>query len=150
VVADLLRRSTFTVVTFSVYCAAPFLVVLFPGYQVLLVAFFLIGASTRLLDSLVNAYVADLHHQHRAFYLNLLHASFGIGALVGPSLSVLVLRRGLPWSRVFSSLAVFWSGLLMLGLCPCGLAGLSIHLALADRRHRLRRVAGPDPAGAGR
>jgi fucose permease len=110
VAADLVRRRTSTLATFAVYCASAFLAVLLPGYPVLLVAFFLIGASTRLLDSLVNAYVADLHLRHRGFYLSLLHASFGVGALLGPSLSVLVLHLQLRWSGVFASLGA-------LGLC---------------------------------
>jgi fucose permease len=106
-VTDLLRRSTSVRVTFAIYCASPFLIVLLPGYQALLVVFFLIGASTRLLDSFVNAYIADVHHRHRGFYLTLLHASFGVGALLGPSVSVFVLHENLRWVWVFVGLGVF-------------------------------------------
>jgi len=106
-VMDLLRRSTSIRVTVSIYCLSPFLIVLLPHYQALLVVFFLIGASTRLLDSFLNAYIADIHHQNRGFFLTLLHASFGVGALIGPSLSVFVLHQNLRWTWVFISLGVF-------------------------------------------
>jgi fucose permease len=112
-VMDLLRRSTSIRATLSIYCLSPFLIVLLPYYQALLVVFFLIGASTRLLDSFVNAYIADIHHQNRGFYLTLLHASFGVGALIGPSLSVFVLHENLRWIWVFIALGA---------ACLCALA----------------------------
>jgi len=134
-VADLVKRSTSTLVAFAIYCASALLVVVLPHYQVLLVAFFLIGASTRLLDSLVNAYVADIHQRHRGFYLNLLHASFGVGALLGPSLSVFVLHLNLRWSGVFVSLSAF---------CLCALA----FFVFAQRGFRRGQLAAV-PAAAG-
>jgi fucose permease len=81
------------------------LVVLLPYYQALLALFFLIGASTRLLESVVNAYVSDLHPEHRGFYLLLLHAFFGVGALLGPVVSTVVLYAGMHWSKIFVGLA---------------------------------------------
>jgi len=106
-VADLLRRSASVRATFTVYGASVFAVVLLPWYPALVALFFLIGASTRLMESFVNVYVADLHLRHRGFYLGLLHACFGLGALLGPSISALVIQRHLPWSTVFVELAVF-------------------------------------------
>ena len=139
-VADRLRRSATIGTTLAVYSTSAFLVVVLPFFPALVALFFLIGASTRLMDSFVNFYVSDLHREHRAFYLNLLHACFGLGALIGPSISALVIHRQLPWGRVFAGLAV---------LCLLALA----FFALAERRagtgHHGQPVAAAPRAGRG-
>lgn len=72
-----------------------------PVYSVLLLLFFALGAATRMLDITLNAYIADLYPERRAFYLNLLHAFFGIGAFLGPILTQSLLDAGLGWHHVF-------------------------------------------------
>ena len=87
-VADRWRRSTSLRATFSVYGLSVLLVVFLPYFPALVLLFFLIGASTRLTESLVNASVADIHGGSRGFYIILLHACFGVGALLGPIFSL--------------------------------------------------------------
>jgi fucose permease len=61
-----------------------------------------VGITGGLIDSVVNAYVA-LNHSTRT--MNLLHASFGIGAMSGPLLVASSLARGLSWRSAFVVLA---------------------------------------------
>jgi fucose permease len=68
------------------------------SWPVLLLASAGVGFSGGLLDSVVNAYVA-LHHGTRT--MNLLHASFGIGATTGPLLVATSLARGLSWRAAY-------------------------------------------------
>lgn len=61
-----------------------------------------VGFTGGLVDSVVNAYVA-LNYGTRA--MNLLHASFGVGATIGPLLVASALARGLSWRSAFFVLA---------------------------------------------
>ena len=61
-----------------------------------------VGLTGGMVDSVVNAYVA-LNYGTRA--MNLLHASFGIGATTGPLLVASALARGLSWRSAFFVLA---------------------------------------------
>jgi fucose permease len=61
-----------------------------------------VGITGGLIDSVINAYVA-LNHGTRT--MNLLHASFGIGATTGPLLVASSLARGLSWRSAFVVLA---------------------------------------------
>ena len=73
------------------------------SWPILLLASIGVGFSGGLLDSVVNAYVA-VHHGTRT--MNLLHASFGIGATTGPLLVASALARGLTWRSAYVVLAV--------------------------------------------
>ncbi len=75
-----------------------------PVYWALLLLFFALGATTRMLDITLNAYTADLYPERRAFYLNLLHACFGIGAFIGPIFAQSLLDAGVRWYHVFLAL----------------------------------------------
>lgn len=105
--ADLVRRSVLLKAAFGVYCAAALLIAIAPPYAVLMILFFLIGASTRLLDATLNAYISDVHPGKRSFYLTLLHACFGVGALLGPLFSTLFISARVHWPYIFLALGVF-------------------------------------------
>jgi fucose permease len=91
---------------FGIYIISIFLIALKPGYMLLLTIFFFAGASIKLLDAILNTYISDLHPEKLGFYVNLLHASFGIGALSGPFLSNIFISLGINWNFVFLALAV--------------------------------------------
>ena len=102
--ADRLRRSLLVKAAFGVYCAATLLIAVSPPYAVLLILFCLVGGGTRLLDAVLNAYVSDIHPAKRGFFLALLHACFGVGALLGPLFSTLFISAGVHWPYVFLAL----------------------------------------------
>ena len=105
--ADIFRRSVLIKTAFGVYCVSVILVALLPSYTVLLILFFLIGASTRMVDTILNVYIANIHPNRRGFFLNLLHACFGVGALLGPVLSTAFLNAGVQWNIIFFVLGCF-------------------------------------------
>lgn len=74
-------------------------------------ASFILGCGAGLVDSAINADVA-LHHGTRT--MNLLHASFGIGATLGPLLMTAVLAIDAPWRSIFVVLALTEVALILL------------------------------------
>jgi len=73
------------------------------SWPLLLIASIGLGLTGGMIDSVINAYVAL---QHGTRTMNLLHASFGVGATVGPILVASTLARGLSWRTAFLILAV--------------------------------------------
>ena len=72
------------------------------SWPLLLIASIGLGLTGGMIDSVINAYVAL---QHGTRTMNLLHASFGVGATVGPILVASTLARGLSWRSAFLILA---------------------------------------------
>jgi fucose permease len=126
-IADRVSKPVLVGACFVVYAAALVLAGTAPAYWALLALFFGIGAATRLLDSLLNATVSDLHGRNRGRYLNLLHACFGLGALTGPLYFRFLMLR----------VERFTDSLLFLGLACAGLAFL--YLPVGVLSHRLLR-----------
>ncbi len=106
IVADRLKKSWLVGASFLVYSACLLMMDLVPSFYVLLGMFFILGASTKLLDTTINAYVSDLHRDNRGFHINLLHTFFGVGALLGPLYSRVLLSQGVLWGSTFRILGV--------------------------------------------
>ncbi len=102
--ADRLNKGVMTAVFFFLYVLSLLAIATMPEYGVLLAMFFALGASTRLVDTVNNALVADLSPGRRGAALNLLHTIFGIGALVGPLFTRLFLQNNIPWSAAYGVL----------------------------------------------
>ena len=105
--ADRLNKGIMTAGFFFIYVAALFAIATAPSYGVLLAMFFALGASTRLVDTVNNALVADLSPGRRSSALNLLHTIFGVGALFGPIFTRLLLENGVSWSAAYGFLGAF-------------------------------------------
>jgi fucose permease len=105
--ADKIRRSLLVTVAFGVYCGATLLMAVAPPYVVLLILFCFLGGGTRLLDATLNAYISDIHPAKRGFYLTLLHACFGVGALIGPLFSTVFISSRVHWPYAFLALGSF-------------------------------------------
>jgi fucose permease len=88
--------ATFSVSTFG--CA------LRPAYGVLLALTVLFGFGTGVIDAGLNAHLAALPRS--TMMLNLLHAFYGVGALIGPVLAAGILARGFSWGAVYLVFAV--------------------------------------------
>ncbi len=70
-----------------------------PPFVVLMGAFLLSGFGTGLIDAGLNSYVAGL--PRNTVLLNVLHAFYGVGALLGPLLATGVLIYALGWNSVY-------------------------------------------------
>lgn len=83
-----------------------FLVAYVRIYSALLFLFFIFGASSRITDTVINAYISDLHKERRSVYLNLLHTFFGVGAFAGPIYIRFLIDRDFSWQKAFSYLGI--------------------------------------------
>lgn len=95
-IGALLASSTF-VASFSLAGYA-----LLPGFATLLPAAFLAGAGGGAVDSALNTYAA---FRFRPRTLNWLHASYSLGALMGPLAMTAILGAGLSWRLGYASVA---------------------------------------------
>lgn len=104
---DKLLKPTWIIITFFSYCVAMTLLAFVSAYYQILILFFIIGANTRMLDAMMNAYVAEIHMEKRAFFLNILHACYGAGALIGPILSSFFISQNIQINFMFLGLGMF-------------------------------------------
>lgn len=92
-----------------------------------------LGLSSGGMETLVNAIVADDNRPSPGFALNLTHAFFAGGAVLGPLAASLLLRAQLPWQYAF-----YW---------PAGVVALAL-LALAPQPIPANHTARFTPAAA--
>ena len=78
-----------------------------------LFAFFLMGVGGGLIEVVTNTLIAELYTDRRAALLNILHAFFGIGALIGPFFCGYLIDSGYGWEVVYQ-IAGFFSGIVVL------------------------------------
>lgn len=115
-VADRMKKSLLVSFSFIAYSLCLFFMGLSPSFDVLLAMFFILGASTKLLDTILNAYVSDLHRENRGVFMTTLHTFFGIGALLGPLYSRVLLNKGVLWGNTFRILGVICLAIMVLYL----------------------------------
>ncbi len=90
----------------GVFVLSLFAIHLWSGFWPFVVLLFFGGFVVKILDVLLNSGIADLHTENRGFYMNLLHACFGIGCFFGPILAGGVLEKGMAWSYSYLALGV--------------------------------------------
>ena len=90
----------------GIYCASLLALGIKMAFLAMLILFFIIGASTKLLDSTLNAYVSELYPADSSKHLSILHACFGMGALLAPLIIAFLLERNMPARRVFAALGI--------------------------------------------
>ncbi|HEY2983097.1 MAG TPA: MFS transporter [Jatrophihabitantaceae bacterium] len=93
-----------------------------PPFVVLVLVQVLLGYGTGVLESVLNAYLAGLPEPGGP--LNRLHAFFGVGALIGPSLAAWMLSR-VSWPTVWLVLALLCVPLLVASLMAYPRAALA-------------------------
>ena len=59
----------------------------------------LLGLSIGLIDAGINTYIAN--QQRNASLMGILHAFYGVGALLGPAIATTLLARGLDWRFIY-------------------------------------------------
>ncbi len=103
-----------------------------PALWVFAVGIVTFGAGFAIIDSALNAYAAA-HFGARD--INWMHASYGLGATIGPLLVTTLLAAGLSWRWPYASMAA-------------ALAALALVLALTRRRWQAPARASADPPAA--
>lgn len=94
----------------GLYLAAAVAAAAGPPFAVLVLLNLLLGFGTGVLDAGLNAYLAAL--PRNTALLNMLHAFFGVGALLGPVFAEVVLATGHTWRAVYLLLAALAAPLL--------------------------------------
>jgi fucose permease len=122
-IADRVRKTRALTIVFGFFSACLAGAALIGSYPALLAVFLAIGFTARLLDTLSNARVADISGADRPRSLALLHAAFGVGALLGP-----------PYYERFSAFLSWRLSHVALGLASACLTGC--YCLAADGRSR--------------
>lgn len=66
---------------------------------------FLIGVGQGAIELVVNYSVVRMERRGESHLMSFMHASFSVGAIVGPALIAVILSRGLPWLSVYRLIA---------------------------------------------
>jgi fucose permease len=84
-----------------------------PYWWVMVATGTLLGLGIGLIDAGINTYIAN--HQRNANLMGLLHAFYGIGALLGPAVATTLLAINLNWRQIYLVIAAI-VGLLVIGM----------------------------------
>lgn len=102
-----------------------------PAYIAFLAVNYLHGIALGVIDTLVSACMAEVHTGKRAaLMMSLLHASYGVGGILAPTLYGKLLASGVVWNRLF---------LVLMGI---GIAFLLYIAPVSLRQTRLTPVSG--------
>jgi fucose permease len=100
-------------VIYTIYCLSFLLLFFASSYVWIVSAFLIIGATSRLFDTVANAYLVVLEDEKRGFYMNILHAIYGCGALTGSLLvGWLFSNFNVSLNEVFLTLFAFCAAIL--------------------------------------
>lgn len=83
--SDKIRKSKLVYFSFLLTSLTLLIIGIFTKtYAFLGFSFAILGATTKVFDVSVNAFVNDINTKSREFYLQFLHVTFGLGAVIGP------------------------------------------------------------------
>ena len=111
--ADRVPKSAVILGSFLVFAVLRIITGAVGTYAALLVIFFLSGIALRLLDTMLNALIGDIHQKRRGFHMNILHLFFSLGAFIGPSLASQLLNLGINWRAIYYATGLVY---LMVGM----------------------------------
>jgi fucose permease len=89
----------FMMLGLSALAMAAFVISFTPPFEVLMGAFALAGFGSGLIDAGLNSHIAGL--PSNTVLLNVLHAFYGVGALLGPLLATAVLASAFQWNTLY-------------------------------------------------
>lgn len=79
---------------------------------IFLVLLFLLGMTSKALDMIVNTTISVQHEENKGAYMNMLHACFGAGSVLGPLLAASMLKIIFDWHTIYG-----WFGVFSIALC---------------------------------
>lgn len=135
--ADKIRKSKLVyfgfLVTAIALAAAGLLV---KSYPFLLLSFVVLGSSTKVFDVAVNAFVNDINTKGREFFLQMLHMSFGIGAVFGPAYASFMIINNYGWETAIWFLALIFAVMLVISIFTMMIPSGEIERQLTHHRHK--------------
>lgn len=93
-------------INFASFTVVLCLVGFVPPYILLVVYFLLLGLTSGYLSLLISAYIPEIVGEQVEFYMNMSHAFFGLGSLAGPLYSLVAMKNGLRWNKIFLVLGI--------------------------------------------
>ncbi|MBN1623848.1 MAG: MFS transporter, partial [Clostridia bacterium] len=114
--SDLIKKSKLVYYSFLLTSVTLLLIGIFTkSYFFLGLSFALLGGTTKVFDVSVNAFVNDINTKGREFFLQFLHVTFGIGAVLGPVYASLMISR-YSWKTAFWVLGLTYAALLSVSI----------------------------------
>jgi len=108
--AYLFRKTNFRTVAISAQLLMAIFLLVFASTGNLMtgvISYTVLGLSGGLIQVTTNTVISTLNSENRAPALNLLHFSFGLGALSGPLISGFILQYGISWNYVYYIMAAY-------------------------------------------
>ncbi len=106
------------------------------SYLLLLFSFVILGSSTKVFDVSVNAYVNDINTKGREFFLQMLHTSFGIGAVLGPAYASFMIISNFGWKTAFWFLGAIYLFVLFISIYTMMRPSSEIEENLVHHKHK--------------
>ena len=78
------------------------------SFPMLLLGLFFIGGGTGIIDSQVVSMMADTAETNKTYYINFIHAFYGVGALIFPIIIAAVLQTASSWKLLYRFSAVIY------------------------------------------
>ena len=106
VFSDKMSKVKIVIVSYLIFAAGLLLICFAPSYMYLVAFFAVVGIGSKAVDTLSNAVIKDAHPDQSGVFLNLMHMFLGIGAILGPIVSGILLDSGVRWTTVFGGLGI--------------------------------------------
>jgi len=104
-ISDRVRKNILFLTGYAALFICMFIVGGVGGYELLLVVFFVMGAGSRIADTLANPLITENYPDGANRYLNITHMSISIGGLLGPVALRLLMERLMSWQGAFRVLS---------------------------------------------
>ena len=99
-----------------------------PPFWVLLALFALLGIVSNIVDNACASYMSDLYGDQRSKYISILHAFYGVGAMLGPLYVGFLTDHGHQWSLAYTLLSLLVMGGAIAYLCTLKIMGKPVAL----------------------
>ncbi|MCK5757625.1 MAG: MFS transporter, partial [Clostridiales bacterium] len=135
--SDRIRKSKLIYYGFLITSVSLAFIGLFTNsYLLLLFSFVILGSSTKVFDVSVNAYVNDINTKGREFFLQMLHTSFGIGAVLGPAYASFMIISNFGWKTAFWFLGAIYLFVLFISIYTMLKPSSEIEKNLVHHKHK--------------
>ncbi len=135
--SDRIRKSKLVYYGFLITSVSLAFIGLFTNsYLLLLFSFVILGSSTKVFDVSVNAYVNDINTKGREFFLQMLHTSFGIGAVLGPAYASFMIISNFGWKTAFWFLSAIYLFALFISIYTMMRPSSEIEKNLVHHKHK--------------
>jgi fucose permease len=114
--SDLIKKSKLVYYSFLLTSVTLLLIGIFTKTYIFLgLSFVILGGSTKVFDVSVNAFINDINTRGREFFLQFLHVTFGIGAVLGPVYASFMISKH-SWTTAFWVLGITYAALLSVSI----------------------------------